>query len=714
MPKPQTWFTMSAAAGVAEIVIFDEIGRWGVSAKSFKQDLDALGKVSTIKLLINSPGGSVFEGLAIYNQLKAHSAYVEAHIIGLSASMATIIPRAADKVVAYTNTMHMIHNPWGSAWGEAKDLRKYADLLDKMKAMMIPIYQSAMGLEQDEIATLMDDETWYTGEQALAAGLVDELLDAPEEDAEACWNKDHHFARFKHAPDLALSFNEQAKEQGGHVDHGQELQDLLTNLSKAKAIFPNFNPINQNPSAGADPKPKGNTMPDPVKKPAAPAADNQTTDAATSAAASQATLEAFLAKETQRKKAIRAAFEPFKSSLGDSYQTMLDESLDNHECSAADANTRLLKALGAQSEKDGAHGKNLSARIYAGNGNLVGDSVKSSILARVGLAEKDADNQYNGFTLQELARASLNDRGIGSASMDRMGMVGMAFTHSSSDFGNILLDVAHKSLLRGYEQAPETFEQWTRKGILTDFKKSRRVDLNSFKSLRQVGEGSEYKYAEIGDRGEEIMLLTLGELFSITRQAIINDDLGVLSRIPMKMGRAARASIGDMVYTQLTKGGKMSDGKDLWHGDRKNTIAAGMDVAGLTKGMQLMQTQKDGETHLNINPAYLLTPVALGMTAKQVIGSTSVAGADVNAGIINPIKDQLKVITESRLDSDSATKFYMAAGDMYDTIEVAYLDGVETPFLEQQQGFTIDGVVSKVRLDVGVKAMDYRTLVKFN
>ncbi|WP_434340191.1 ClpP-like prohead protease/major capsid protein fusion protein [Motilimonas cestriensis] len=703
MPKKQTWFAMSAVAGVAEIVIFDEIGRWGVSAKSFKQDLDALGKVSTIKLLINSPGGSVFEGLAIYNQLKAHSAYVEAHIIGLSASMATIIPRAADKVVAYTNTMHMIHNPWGGARGEAKDLRKYADLLDQMKAMMIPIYQSAMGLEHDEIATLMDDETWYTGEQALAAGLVDELLDAPEEDAEACWDKDHHFARFKHAPDLSLSFNEQAKQDGGHVDHAQELQDLLTNLSKAKAIFPNFIP-----SAGADPKPKGNTMPDPVKQPAAPAAGTAAN------AATSVDLQAFLAKETQRKQAIRAAFEPFKASLGDNYQTMLDANLDNHECSAADANAQLLKALGAQSDTDGAHGKNLSARVYAGNGNLVGDSVKSSILARVGLAEKDAENHYNGFTLQELARASLSDRGVGSASLDRMGMVGMAFTHSSSDFGNILLDVAHKSLLRGYEQAPETFEKWTRKGILTDFKKSRRVDLNTFKSLRKVGEGSEYKYAEIGDRGEEIMLLTLGELFSITRQAIINDDLGVLSRIPMKMGRAARASIGDMVYAQLTKGGKMSDGKDLWHADRKNTLAAGMDVAGLTKGMQLMQTQKDGETHLNINPAYLLTPVALGMTAKQVIGSTSVAGADVNAGIINPIKDQLQVITESRLDSDSAAKFYMAAGDMYDTIEVAYLDGVETPFLEQQQGFTIDGVVSKIRLDVGVKAMDYRSLVKFN
>lgn len=711
MPKPLTWFTMSAAAGVAEIVIFDEIGRWGVSAKSFKQDLDALGKVSTIKLLINSPGGSVFEGLAIYNQLKAHSAYVEAHIIGLSASMATIIPRAADKVVAYTNTMHMIHNPWGGAWGEAKDLRKYADLLDQMKAMMIPIYQSAMGLEHDEIATLMDDETWYTGEQALAAGLVDELLDAPEEDAEACWNKDHHFARFKHAPDLALSFNEQAKEQGGHVDHGQELQDLLTNLSKAKAIFPNFNP-NPNLSAGADVTPKGNTMPDPVKKPAAPAADNQTTGAATSAAASQATLEAFLAKETQRKKAIRAAFEPFKSSLGDSYQTMLDESLDNHECSAADANTQLLKALGAQSEKDGAHGKNLSARIYAGNGNLVGDSVKSSILARVGLAEKDADNQYNGFTLRELARASLNDRGMGTASMDSLGMVGMAF--STSDFGSILLDVAHKSLLRGYEQAPETFEKWTRKGILTDFRPARRVDLGTFKPLPEVKEGAEYTYAKVGDRGEEIMLLTLGQLFKITRQAIVNDDLSVITKIPMKMGFATRTTIGDMVYKQLTAGGKMSDGKGLWDASRKNTLNAALDVAGLSQGMKLMQLQKDGETHLNINPAYLLAPVALGMTAKQIIGSGSVAGADANSGIINPIKDQLEVITESRLDTADASQFYLAAGDMYDTVEVAYLDGIEAPFIDQQNGFTNDDITTKVRLDVGVKAMDYRTLVKFN
>ena len=103
----------------------------------------------------------------------------------------------------------------------------------------------------------------------------------------------------------------------------------------------------------------------------------------------------------------------------------------------------------------------------------------------------------------------------------------------------ILLDVANKALLQGWEEAAETFEQWTKKGQLSDFKTAHRVGLGGFSSLRQVREGAEYKYVTTKDKGESIALATYGEIFSITRQAIINDDLNQLTDVPMKMGRAA-------------------------------------------------------------------------------------------------------------------------------------------------------------------------------
>ncbi|MBK5603835.1 Clp protease ClpP, partial [Salmonella enterica subsp. enterica serovar Typhi] len=110
-------------------------------------------------------------------------------------------------------------------------------------------------------------------------------------------------------------------------------------------------------------------------------------------------------------------------------------------------------------------------------------------------------------------------------------------------FGNILLDVANKSILQGWQEAPETFDAWTKKGQLSDFRIAHRVGMGGFSSLRQVREGAEYKYVTTGDKQATIALATYGELFSITRQAIINDDMNMLTDVPMKLGRAAKATI---------------------------------------------------------------------------------------------------------------------------------------------------------------------------
>ncbi|EOE4950281.1 Clp protease ClpP, partial [Salmonella enterica] len=179
------------------------------------------------------------------------------------------------------------------------------------------------------------------------------------------------------------------------------------------------------------------------------------------------------------------------------------------------------------------------AGMYTGNGNITGDAVRAAVMARAGYEDAQKDNPYNCMTLRELARISLVARGTGVASMNPMQMIGAAFTHSTSDFGNILLDVAHKSILQGWQEAPETFDIWTKKGQLSDFRIAHRVGMGGFSSLRQVREGAEYKYVTTGDKQATIALATYGELFSITRQAIINDDMNMLTDVPMKLGRAA-------------------------------------------------------------------------------------------------------------------------------------------------------------------------------
>jgi hypothetical protein len=295
-----------------------------------------------------------------------------------------------------------------------------------------------------------------------------------------------------------------------------------------------------------------------------------------------------------------------------------------------------------------------------------------------------------------------------------MQMVGLSLTHSTSDFGNILLDVANKSLLQGWEESEETFEAWTKKGQLSDFKTAHRVGMGGFPSLRKVREGAEYKYVTTADNSETIALATYGEIFSITRQAIINDDLNQLTDVPMKMGRAAKATIGDLVYAVLTGNPKLSDGKTLFSSDHKNLASGAIDVTNLDAGRQLMRVQKEPTTGrtLNIRPAFLLVPTSLETVANQTIKSASVKGADVNAGIINPIQNFATVIGEPRLDDNSAKAWYLAAAQGMDTIEVAYLNGVELPYIDQQEGFNTDGIATKVRIDAGVAPLDYRGLVK--
>ena len=171
----KSWYSIQAKADQsAEISIYDEIGFWGVTAKQFIGDLKAID-ATAIKLAINSPGGAVFDALAIYNALRQHPASVEVTIMGVAASAASIIAMAGDTVVMPENAFMMIHNPLNMAYGNADDLREMADVLDKIGASLVGIYAKRTGLPEDEIKALLDAETWLNAEEAVLKGFADEL-----------------------------------------------------------------------------------------------------------------------------------------------------------------------------------------------------------------------------------------------------------------------------------------------------------------------------------------------------------------------------------------------------------------------------------------------------------------------------------------------------------------------------------------------------------
>lgn len=669
--KPQeSWYSIKALSkGTAEVLLYDEIGMWGITAQQFARDLKAAGELSLINLHIHSPGGDVFEGTAIYNLLVNHPARVNVFIDGLAASMASVIAMAGDTIYMPENAMMMVHKPWGIQGGDADDMRRYAELLDKVEATLVMSYVRKTGKSEDEIKSLLKDETWMTGREAVEAGFADQLT---EPLAAAAQLTSQRMQEFNHMPEA--------------------LKALIEPRASVTTPAPAPTPAPVSPAAVVQPAPGG---------------------------ASEAEIQARLqAAENTRRDAIRATFQPF----GDTHAELMNTFLLDSTITAEEAGKRLLVKLAGGTEPSAPPSARVgaNAHIHAGNGNLVGDSVRASLMARAGHAEIQADNRYNHMTLRELARASLADRGVGVATLNPMAMVGLSFTHSTSDFGIILMDVANKSMLAGWEEAEETFQLWTKEGSLTDFKIAHRVGMGEFPALRQVREGAEYKYITIGEHAQTIVLATYGEIFSLTRQLIINDDMNALTDIPRKMGMAAKATIGDLVYGVLVGNPALSDNKALFHADHKNLqtgAGSALSIESLSKGKTQMATQKTfteggkGRT-LNIRPAYVLTPVALEDKAKQIIRSASVPDANVNSGIDNPIRNFAEVIGEPRLDDASATAWYMAAKKGSDTIEVAYLDGVNTPYMEQQQGFTVDGVATKVRIDAGVAPLDFRGLQK--
>jgi ATP-dependent Clp protease protease subunit len=200
------WTMTAKAGGVLEILLYEMIGAdfWtgeGTTAKAFAEDLKAAGSVSKIHLRVNSPGGNVFDGLAIYNTLLSHGATVTAQVDGLAASIASVIIMAASEISMGDNAMMMIHNPSTLISGDSNDMRKMAETMDKVKTSMITAYRRHTRKSSDQIGALMDAETWMTAGETVDNGFAEKVITPKGDDADvAAAVRAPIFARFHNIP----------------------------------------------------------------------------------------------------------------------------------------------------------------------------------------------------------------------------------------------------------------------------------------------------------------------------------------------------------------------------------------------------------------------------------------------------------------------------------------------------------------------------------
>ena len=221
----------------ADLYIYNEIASWGegnyaTSARSFKRDLDDLGNIKELNIYINSPGGSVFEGISICNMLKRKKYIKNVYIDGLAASIASVIAMAGDNIIMPKNSMIMIHNPWTFTYGNAKDLRETADRLDKICDSIKETYLEKAGdfLDYDTLTELMNEETWFSADEAFDIGLCTKV---EEESSVAACISDDLFKNYINVPEIYKNKDSsKSKENNKKENDNNKLSDEETILRK--------------------------------------------------------------------------------------------------------------------------------------------------------------------------------------------------------------------------------------------------------------------------------------------------------------------------------------------------------------------------------------------------------------------------------------------------------------------------------------------------
>jgi len=238
------WCRFNLSAEEASIYIFDEIGMWGTTAQGFVDQLNAVTSPK-ITVYLNSPGGEVFDGIAIHTALAMSKAHVTTFVTGVAASAASFIAMAGDTIKMARNATMMIHDASGLAWGNATTMRAEADLLDKLSLNIADMYaMQAGGTAEEWFAKIENSEVWYTGQEALAAGLIDEITDPDELEQDAPANVSRlslaafNYAGRAEAPAPDLSVAAVIDDHAAMVRDTSAKADLMLALVKARHFKP--------------------------------------------------------------------------------------------------------------------------------------------------------------------------------------------------------------------------------------------------------------------------------------------------------------------------------------------------------------------------------------------------------------------------------------------------------------------------------------------
>lgn len=328
-----------------------------------------------------------------------------------------------------------------------------------------------------------------------------------------------------------------------------------------------------------------------------------------------------------------------------------------------------------------------------------------------GAAVPDHAREYAGASMVDMARALLESRGERvrwmrpSAVLDALSRSGQ---HTTSDFAYILDSAGHRFLINAYQAFPSPLRLLAHRRDFADFKMRYGIQAEGPAALRAVAENAEFKRVSLNEAANGMKLGTYGEIFSISRQALINDDLGVFQQMALFWARAQAGTEAAFLTALIAGDGIVmsEDNKPLYHADRGNKAASGgaLTVANLGAARASMRTMKnrDGVTSANITPKFLVVGPAKETEAEQVLAEiTATQPSDVN-----PFSGRLELVVDGNQTGNSWRLFADPA--INPVLEYGNLEGQDGLYTETRVGFDVDGVDFKARTDIGAGAVDWR------
>lgn len=374
-----------------------------------------------------------------------------------------------------------------------------------------------------------------------------------------------------------------------------------------------------------------------------------------------------------------------------------------------------------------------SAEVTKDGEDKFRDAVSDSLLMRAGIElahPADGARELQGLSLRDIfieceERAN-GTRGLNRKTNDELfTMAQRQFFNPTAAFPAILDNAINKAYVEGHKTVAVTFDRITKKGSLKDFKTADNNYLaGPVGEFLEVPEGSELKHDVWSDEKLPTRKLkTYGRQFTLTRQAFINDDIDVVTRIPAKYAASARKTINKQVYSILVNNPAIYDGVALFHSNHKNVLATGTGVtqAAMQAMIMALQTQEDqfGEAII-VRPAKLVVPVGLAFDFYTLFHSPTINGSG-NTQAVNPLyryANQIEIIEEPTINvlcggfGNTMPWFLLGASEDTDFIEVDYLNGQEIPTIRRMEVAGQLGFVWDIYLDWGISVMDFRGAIK--